>query len=127
VRRRGAVALTSLEAATGPRRTFLASASTYLKASLPAGEDLLLQRLAGTVFLIRVINAAFAFGVQILLARLIGRFEFGIYVYVWTWVLVLGQAVDLGLGTTAQRFIPEYRERGASALLRGFVFGSRWV
>jgi O-antigen/teichoic acid export membrane protein len=42
-------------------------------------------------------------------------------------VLVLGQAVDLGLGTTAQRFIPEYRERGAPAFLRGFVFGSRWI
>ncbi|MET0539251.1 MAG: hypothetical protein ABWZ64_15120 [Xanthobacteraceae bacterium] len=42
-------------------------------------------------------------------------------------MLVLGQAVDLGLGTTAQRFIPEYRERGAPAFLRGFVFGSRWI
>jgi O-antigen/teichoic acid export membrane protein len=121
------MALASLEVATGARRTFLASAFAHLKARLPAAEDLLLQRLAGTVFLIRVVNAALAFGVQILLARLIGRFEFGIYVYVWTWVLVLGQAVDLGLGTTAQRFIPEYRERGAPALLRGFVFASRWV
>jgi O-antigen/teichoic acid export membrane protein len=56
-----------------------------------------------------------------------GTFEFGIYVYVWTWVLLLGQAIDLGLGTAAQRFIPEYRERGFIALLRGFVSGSRWL
>lgn len=42
-------------------------------------------------------------------------------------MLVLGQAVDLGLGTTAQRFITEYRESGAPAFLRGFVFGSRWI
>src|SRR5262245_31031740 len=55
-----------------------------------------------------------------------GTFEFGIYVYVWTWVMLLGQAIDLGLGTTAQRFIPEYRERGMFALLRGFNSGSRW-
>jgi O-antigen/teichoic acid export membrane protein len=63
----------------------------------------------------------------VLLARWMGTFEFGIYVYVWTWVLLLGQAIDLGLGTAAQRFIPEYRERGFVALLRGFVFGSRWL
>src|SRR5712671_5668618 len=56
-----------------------------------------------------------------------GTFEFGIYVYVWTWVLLFGQAIDLGLGTAAQRFIPEYRGRGPVALLRGFVSGSRWV
>ena len=56
-----------------------------------------------------------------------GTFEFGIYVYVWTWVMLLGQAIDLELGTAAQRFIPEYRERGMVALLRDFVSGSRWV
>jgi hypothetical protein len=67
------MALTSLEATTGARRTFLANAFAHLKARLPAAENLLLQRLAGTVFLIRVINAVLAFGVQILLARLIGR------------------------------------------------------
>ena len=58
-----------------------------------------------------------------------GSFEFGIYVYVWTWVLLFGQLLDLGLATAAQRFIPEYRERGQLALLRGFVSaaaGSRW-
>jgi len=98
-----------------------------LGARIRGAEHLLVQRLAGTVFLIRVLNAALAFGAQVLLARWMGSFEFGIYVYVWTWVLLLGQAVDLGLGTTAQRFIPEYRERGMPALLRGFVFGSRWV
>jgi O-antigen/teichoic acid export membrane protein len=119
------VALTGLQAGFGSARTSAATVFDYVKARLPAAEDLLVQRLVGTVFLIRMINAVLAFGVQILLARLMGSFEFGIYVYVWTWVLVLGQAVDLGLGTAAQRFIPEYRERGALALLRGFVFGSR--
>ncbi len=56
-----------------------------------------------------------------------GSFEFGIYVYVWTWVLLLGQLLDLGLGTAAQKFIPEYRERNALASLRGFLSGSRWL
>jgi len=98
-----------------------------LKAKLLDAEHMLVQRLAGTVFLIRVASAALAFGSQVLFARWMGTFEFGVYVYVWTWVLLLGQAIDLGLGTAAQRFIPEYRERGFNALLRGFVSGSRWL
>jgi O-antigen/teichoic acid export membrane protein len=100
---------------------------SQLKTFLLDAEHLLAQRLAGTVFLIRVVSALLAFGSQVLFARWMGSFEFGIYVYVWTWVLLFGQAIDLGLGTAAQRFIPEYRERGLVALLRGFVSGSRWV
>jgi O-antigen/teichoic acid export membrane protein len=91
------------------------------------GADMLMQRLAGTVFMLRVASAVLAYGSQILLARWMGSFEFGIYVYVWTWVLLIGQSLDLGLGTAAQRFIPEYRESGALDLLRGFLFGSRLV
>ena len=108
-------------------RSSLAESWARLKARLGDAEHLLVQRLAGTVFLIRVVSAVLAFGSQVLLARWMGSFEFGIYVYVWTWVLLLGQAIDLGLGTAAQRFIPEYRERGMLALLRGFVSGSRWL
>ena len=98
-----------------------------LKARVGDAEHLLVQRLAGTVFLVRVAGAALAFGSQVLLARWMGSFEFGIYVYVWTWVLLLGNVIDFGLGTAAQRFIPEYRKRGLLALLRGFVSGSRWL
>ncbi|HEV3373855.1 MAG TPA: lipopolysaccharide biosynthesis protein, partial [Xanthobacteraceae bacterium] len=89
------------------------------------GADMLMQRLAGTVFMFRVASAVLAYGSQVLLARWMGGFEFGIYVYVWTWVLLIGQSLDLGLGTAAQRFIPEYRESGAHDLLRGFLFGGR--
>jgi O-antigen/teichoic acid export membrane protein len=89
------------------------------------GADMLMQRLAGAVFMFRVASAVLAYVSQVLLARWMGSFEFGIYVYVWTWVLLIGQSLDLGLGTAAQRFIPEYRESGALDLLRGFLFGSR--
>jgi O-antigen/teichoic acid export membrane protein len=91
------------------------------------GADMLMQRLAGTVFVLRVASAMLAYVSQVLLARWMGGFEFGIYVYVWTWVLLIGQSLDLGLGTAAQRFIPEYRERGELGLLRGFLLGSRWI
>ena len=87
----------------------------------------LVRRLAGAAFLIRVVSAALAFVSQILLARWMGGFEFGIYIYAWTWVLLIGGMVDLGLGSAAQRFIPEYIEHKQFALLRGFLSGSRWL
>src|SRR5204863_3999453 len=98
-----------------------------LIARLGPAEHLMAQRLAGAVFLIRVVSALLAYGSQVLFARWMGSFEFGIYVYVTAWVLLLGPALDLGLGTTAQRFIPEYRDRGRLDLLRGFIYGSRTV
>ncbi len=87
----------------------------------------LARRLAGAAFLIRVVSALVAFASQIVLARWLGGFQFGIYVYAWTWVMLLGGMVDLGLGSAAQRFIPEYAERKQFALLRGFLRGSRWL
>ena len=110
-----------------PARAALLEAWSRLKTRVLDAEHLMVQRLTGTVFLIRGASAVLAFGSQVLLARWMGSFEFGIYVYVWTWVLLLGQVIDLGLGTAAQRFIPEYRDRGRWPLLRGFNFGSRWL
>jgi O-antigen/teichoic acid export membrane protein len=98
-----------------------------LKARFGDSDLMLIQRLAGTVFLIRVASALLAYGSQVLFARWMGSFEFGIYVYVWTWVLLIGQALDLGLATAAQRFIPEYREHKRFDHLRGYLFGSRFV
>ncbi len=47
---------------------------------------------------------------QVLLARWMGSFQFGIYIYVWTWVLMIGALSDVGLSSAARRFIPEYTE-----------------
>lgn len=83
------------------------------------------QRMAGTAFLIRVANAAVVFLTQILLARWMGRFEFGVYVSVWAWITALGPLVPLGIAYSAMRFIPEYRARQDEDGLRGFLMGSR--
>lgn len=85
------------------------------------------RRGAATAFIIRVAGAAVAFLSQIILARWMGRYEFGVYVYVWTWLLLLGSLVPLGLCTAAQRFIPEYQTQGDFARLRGYIFASRWL
>jgi O-antigen/teichoic acid export membrane protein len=90
-------------------------------------ENNLVQRLAGMVFLIRVMSAILAYGSQILLARWMGGFEFGIYVYAWTWVLLLGSSIDLGLASAAQRLIPEYVQLKSLESLRGFLSGSLWL
>ena len=92
-----------------------------------SGDRSIAQKIAGAAFLIRVFSAGLIYLSQILLARWMGSFEFGIYVYVWTLVLVIGDLSDLGFATSAQRFVPEYTKRGAFDLLRGFLSRSRWL
>jgi O-antigen/teichoic acid export membrane protein len=107
------------------RRTGLMS---RLRATLGGSiEASITKRLAGTIFIIRVVSAALAYLSQILLARWMGGSDYGIYVYVWTWVLLLGSMLDFGISASAQKIIPEYRASGDQALLRGFLTGSRWM
>lgn len=87
----------------------------------------LAQLVAGKVFLVRIGSALLALVSQVLLARWMGSFEFGIYIYVWTWVLMIGALSDVGLSSAARRFIPEYTEGKSSDRLRGFLSGSRWL
>src|SRR6201992_1779585 len=100
-----------------------------LKSKLLGGsnEAALTRKLAGTIFVIRVLSAGLAYLSQILLARWRGGSDYGVYVYVWTWVLLLGSMMDFGIAASAQKIIPEYRAGGKHALLRGFLSGSRWM
>jgi O-antigen/teichoic acid export membrane protein len=90
-------------------------------------EASLTQRLAGTIFIIRVFSAGLAYVSQVLLARWMGSSDYGVYVYVWTWVLLLGSMMDFGISVSAQKIIPEYRAAHQHSLLRGFLSGSRWL
>ena len=117
----------SQHAAPPLSRSGWASSFYKLAASFGTGQDNLVQRLAGLVFLIRVVSAVLAYGSQVLLARWMGGFEFGIYVGVWTWVLLLGSSLDLGLASAAQRLVPEYVQSQKLACLRGFLSASRWL
>jgi len=119
------VAAIDIQPATASSGGFLAR----LKARLAGGpsEASVTRRLAGTIFIIRVLSAGLAYLSQILLARWMGGSDYGIYVYVWTWVLLLGSMMDFGISASAQKIIPEYRAGGEHALLRGFLSGSRWM
>ena len=109
------MAATDAPSATVPPADLL----TRLRALLGgSSEASLTKRLAGTIFLIRVISAALAYLSQILLARWMGGSDYGVYVYVWTWVLLLGSMMDFGISASAQKIIPEYRTRGEHAFAR---------
>jgi len=122
------VALTESQNPDRPDRLLLAGLPSQVRAWLKDSSDnSVTQRVASAAFLIRVGSAALIYLSQIVFARWMGRTEFGIYVYVWTWVLLIGQALDLGLATAAQRFIPEYTGTARLDMLRGFLSGSRWL
>src|ERR1700730_12520240 len=119
-----AVAVIDAPSATAPPAGVVARLRAMFAGS---GEASVTTRLAGTIFIIRVISAALAYVSQILLARWIGGPDYGVYVYVWTWVLLLGSMMDFGISASAQKIIPEYRTSGEHVLLRGFLAGSRWM
>lgn len=83
--------------------------------------------MALATFGIRVGGAALAYISQIILARLMGAFEYGIYSLAWTWIVVLGIAACAGFSSSPNRFIPEYRKAGDAGRLRGFLTASRLI
>ena len=81
------------------------------------------ERAALSVFVIRIVGAALAYGAQVLLARLLGKAEYGVFATVWVWTNVLGHGALWGLNHSACRFVPHYRARGEIDLARGFLTG----
>ncbi|HSM19911.1 MAG TPA: oligosaccharide flippase family protein, partial [Hyphomicrobiales bacterium] len=92
-----------------------------------SGEDARSQRGAMIAFAIRVASAGLAFGSQVLLARWLGGYQFGIFTYVWVWVNILGTLCTLGFAISAVRFLPEYRAVAQQDLALGFLFTGRRV
>jgi O-antigen/teichoic acid export membrane protein len=79
------------------------------------------HRAAAIALMIRLGNAALAYVAQVLLARLMGQFEYGVFAYTWAWFVVFGALATLGFGESTVRFVPELRERGEVGHLCGFV------
>lgn len=107
-------------------RLIIGQAKTRVRAVVSAQSPRdLAQRNAFVAFGVRVVSAALLYFSQVILARLMGTFEYGVFVFVWTWVLVLGGLSHLGFGVTMIRLLPEYQVRGQLALMRGLLSTSR--
>lgn len=83
------------------------------------------QRASLTAFVIRIFSAAIAFLSQVILARLMGPFEYGIFVLVWVAMVIIGNLSCLGFQTAIIRFLPQYIERQDLQRLRGMLVSSR--
>jgi O-antigen/teichoic acid export membrane protein len=78
-------------------------------------------------FGIRVVSAGLAFVSQVILARLMGTFEFGIFTTAWVWVTILGTLSSLGFATSVLRFLPQYRAQQKPDYFRGFLLAGRLI
>ncbi|RUZ68980.1 oligosaccharide flippase family protein, partial [Mesorhizobium sp. M7A.F.Ca.US.007.01.1.1] len=83
------------------------------------------SRMSVIAFSVRIVSAVIAFVSQVLMARWMGSFEYGIFVLVWVTMVIVGNLACLGFHTSVIRYIPEYRERGLMDELRGIVLASR--
>ena len=82
-------------------------------------------RMSVIAFGIRIFSAVIAFVSQVLLARWMGSFEYGIFVLVWTTMIIAGNLACLGFHTSIIRFIPEFRAKHMMDELRGILVASR--
>lgn len=82
------------------------------------------QRTALIAFSIRVVSAAIAYFSQVLMARWMGEFEYGVFVAVWVAFVILGAIACLGFQTSIVRFISEYRTAHDHEHLRGAIRGA---
>jgi O-antigen/teichoic acid export membrane protein len=83
------------------------------------------RRIALITFGVRILSGVIAYVSQVLLARWMGDFEYGVFVVVWVGAVIVGGLACLGIQTAILRFVPEYTQRGDVQLVRGVVVGSR--
>ena len=76
-------------------------------------------------FAIRILSAAIAFVSQIVLARLVGEFEYGVFIFVWVLAVLFGNLSCLGLHAAIIRFLPEYHTAAALPEIRGLTTTAR--
>ena len=110
----------------GRLRTLLAPPAETLDSILTGSDDRSVsQRIALIAFATRVVSAAIAYFSQVIMARWMGDFQYGVFVVVWVGSVIMGGLACLGIQVAVLRFVPEYRERRELDLLRGVIVGSR--
>ncbi|MEM8652999.1 MAG: oligosaccharide flippase family protein [Pseudomonadota bacterium] len=82
------------------------------------------QRIALIVFAIRIASAFITFVSQIILARWLGEFNYGVFVAVWVAVLIVTTISCIGFPSAVVRYIAEYQEKEEFGLMRGVIRAS---
>jgi len=85
------------------------------------GHGAILARGAIGAFIAKVAGAGLLFGLHVMLARLLGVEQYGIYIYALTWINILAILCLLGFQTSLVRFIAEYNIKQHWGLLRGIL------
>ena len=97
-------------------------AAAYLTSSDGDGRA---GRMALIAFFIRVCSAAIAFVSQIILARIMGEHEYGIFVFVWVLVILIGNLSCLGFHSAQIRFLPQFEADNDFDRVRGLAITAR--
>lgn len=75
---------------------------------------------------VRIAAAGLAAVLQVVLARVLGAGDYGIFAWAWALVTIGGYATTFGFSQIAVRFLASYAERGEAAAARGFLHVARW-
>lgn len=113
--------------AHGPRAVAERLVETASRIARGADSDSEAQRVSLVAFAVRIVSAGIAFLSQVLLARIMGPFEYGVFVFVWVLAVILGSLACLGFHSTVIRFLPQYRTTGDIMGLRGIATTARLV
>lgn len=78
-----------------------------------------LVRGAVNTFVIKILGAGLGFANHVILARVLGVSQYGIFIYVFSWMTILALLSQLGFKTSLVRFIPQYKVQGKWGLIKG--------
>ncbi len=106
--------------APAPGRSPAGALGSADKQLTDVGSLRVLQR-TGLALTVQVVGAGLSYGVQILLARLLGTSHYGVYAYVLVWVSFASLIAGLGFPAASVRFLPVYKVTEDWARLRGFI------
>ena len=85
------------------------------------------MRNMGVSLVVRVFSMGGGLLMQLVLARLLGLTEFGLYTYAWASMLTLLIIGKMGFEFSSIRFVADYHTQQEWGLLRGFMLQARWL
>ena len=81
----------------------------------------------GLALIIRVLGVALGYISEVILARMLGAGDYGIYSLVIAWITLISLFALLGMHHAVVRFIPEYIAQEDGGRLRGVIYSSLGV